>query len=132
MKEIIKTAIVISIIFFIASCGPKGEDVNVSGKGGSAVLHIFPEHDQEAIDSCTIYIKYNSLDADLFNQYDDSIKCNLVDGKQLGVFTGLRKGNYYLLGTAKNTTHNTVVRGGMPFAITEQDKIYSFPLHLGH
>jgi hypothetical protein len=105
----------------------------VPGKGGNATLQIKPVHGSgEEVDNCTIYIKYNTLDMPTDGVYDDSVKCNLVNGEPLGVFVNLHRGNYYLYGKGYNPDHNDEVKGGLPFHIGNEDGLYILDMNLGH
>ena len=76
----------------------KGEDGPIGGKGGSGTLRITPRHHTRLIDSCTVYIKYNAVDAPIDGRYDDSVMCTAAGGVTVAEFSGLKKGNYYLYG----------------------------------
>ncbi len=102
MKNLIKHLLPCSVIllFFAASCnkGDDGPATDTAGKGGNAILKITPRHHGNQIDSCTIYVKYNAVDAPVNGRYDDSAKCILTGGIPVATFSGLKKGNYYLYG----------------------------------
>lgn len=67
----------------------------VAGKGGNNTLRVVPLHNNVNIDSCWIYIKYNSLDRP--ESYDDSVYCTLDAEKEYSAyFRNLKKGNYFL------------------------------------
>lgn len=89
-----------------------------AGKGGNATLRVTPRHHGLAIDSCTIYIKYNS--SELSATFDDSVQCVQIDGKPVGTFSGLKKGNYYIYGKGWDPYIIQSVAGGIPYTITEE------------
>lgn len=89
-----------------------------AGKGGNATLKITPTHHGVAIDSCTVYIKYNTQDA--ATSYDDSVKCIPDNGVPTATFTGLKKGNYYLYGKGWDASISMEVVGGLPYVISEE------------
>ena len=114
---------VISILVLALGCKPDDEDPTpVGGKGGNATLHVVPRHHGRQIDSCTIYIKYNAIDAPANGLYDDSAKCVQVGGLPVATFTSLRKGNYYLFGYGwdPNSTPPDHVRGGYAYPLTSE------------
>src|SRR5437868_1517779 len=84
----------------IFSCKPK-EPVFVGGKGGTGVLLVTPQHHGRNIDSLTVYIKYNSLDAS--DTYDDSAKCVDLGAQPVATFSNLKRGDYYLYGYGYDT-----------------------------
>ena len=100
------------------------------GKGGNATLKITPNHDGLIIDSCMVYIKYDASVIPFDNQFDDSAKARIIDGKTYATFSGLKTGNYYIFGRGWDLVRSEKVSGGMPFIITEEHKgtTHSFDL----
>lgn len=96
---------------------PASEDIG--GKGGNATLRITPQHHSKNIDSCTVYIKYNTLDKPSGN-YDDSARCVLIDSMPVATFTGLKKGKYYLYGKGYDPSIFQTVDGGAPYTISSE------------
>jgi hypothetical protein len=94
-----KTCVLLGLAFclFGISC-KKSDDTSTGGKGGNGILKVTPRHHTRPIDSCTIYIKYNAVDAPANGVYDDSAKCVQEGGLPVATFTSLKKGNYYLFG----------------------------------
>jgi hypothetical protein len=92
----------------------------IAGKGGNAVLKITPRHHGNNIDSCTVYIKYNTKDLPADAKYDDSAKCAPVDGKPVATFSNLKKGDYYLYGSGWDPSIAEGVLGGTPYTISEE------------
>ncbi len=89
--------IFLSGILMAGSCKQPVETVSGGGKGGSSTITVSGEHRGSLIDTCMIYIKYNSLDAPANAVYDDSATSVLINGKPTATFSGLTTGNYYLL-----------------------------------
>lgn len=124
MKQL--TIIVLAGILAIAACKRREDPKptgDVAGKGGSASIAVTPKHHSKYIDSCTVYLKYNTLDlpSAIFDasKYDENAKCiKINDSVAVANFTSLKKGNYYMyaVGWDKNIT-DTVV-GGKPLTIT--------------
>ena len=110
-----------AITLFSVGCKDKddvsSEPASVAGKGGNATINIIPQQNFEDVDSCMVYIKYNSLDIPV--QYDDSVWCRTPKyGRPTATFTGLRKGNYYLYGKGWNIYNSEIVGGGIPFTVS--------------
>lgn len=116
----------------IAACKKREEPVEVAGKGGNATIKATPKHHSRYVDSCTIYIKYNTLDlpAGVFSPslYDDNVVCvKINDSVSVGTFSGLKKGKYFLYGTGWDKKGPYAVAGGLPVTISE-DKTYDVTL----
>lgn len=124
MKNAINLTIVavLGVIAF-ASC-KRSDDSPVGGKGGAAVIYATPQHHSKNIDSCKIYIKYNSSEAS--TTYDDSAVCVPVGGKPVATFSGLKNGKYYLFGKGYDPSILQNVKGGTPYEITTQTQINLF------
>jgi hypothetical protein len=139
MKNVITilTAIALSASA-ISSCvrsepEPAGP-VDIAGKGGNASIIAIPKHHFKYIDSCTVYIKYNTLDkpSQNFNpsQYDDAVKCvKINDSAWASTFSGLKKGNYYIYGIGRDNSLDTTVVGGKPVTITAES-VYNITLYV--
>lgn len=123
----------LGVFLLLAAC-EREDPVVIAGKGGNATLRITPQHGggREVIEDAVLYIKYNTQDKPVDDRYDDSVACNLVDGKPMGAFTGLKKGAYYLFGTGFNPDHGDIVKGGLPYTIDDENKEYNIILNLGH
>lgn len=107
----------------LASCG--GDDGNKTvtppieaGKGGNAELRITPKHHQRTIDTCMVYIKYNTSEAP--TSYDDSVQCTMHSGDTVAVFSGLKTGKYYLYGRGYDKGIFQTVVGGAPYTISSE------------
>ncbi|MEO6832462.1 MAG: hypothetical protein ABI169_09670 [Chitinophagaceae bacterium] len=119
MKKYFAALFVISALSFAACKSKDNPTPAIGGKGGNATLNVTPRHHGRQIDTCTIYIKYNSTDAPTNGQYDDSLQCVLVGGIPVASFTNLKKGNYYLYGFGWDPTLTPPqhVKGGYAYSI---------------
>lgn len=102
----------------LSSCNRK--DGDTAGKGGNASLSCSPAHHGsfKNIINAKVYIKYNAQD--LPQSFDDSLQCNISNSKSTAMFSGLKKGNYYLYARGTDTTIGSIVEGGLPFNIAEE------------
>lgn len=91
-----------------------------AGKGGNATLRVMPRHHSEPIDSMTVFVKYNAVDKPADGRYDDSAKVSVTGGVPIAVFTGLRKGNYYLYGYGWDRTPGYIVKGGYAYPLQNE------------
>lgn len=84
---------------------------------GSYTLQVTPKHHGRTIDSCTVYIKYNVVDAPANGIYDDSMRCVPVDGSYAATFINVPSGNHYLYGYGWDAqlTPPKAVKGGYPY-----------------
>lgn len=107
----------------LVSCKPEEDipPVELGGKGGNGILKVTPKHHSSEIDSCTIYIKYNSLD--VATVYDDSAKVVQVNNSPVATFGGLKKGHYYLYGKGWDTSINEAVMGGLPYELQQETAV---------
>lgn len=98
------------------------------GKGGSASLTVTPEHHEQFVDSCIVYIKYATNDAPTDGVYDDSVACVKIDTTPVAIFTNLQAGSYYLLAEGYHAGYTPpYVKGGLPHAIgksTDSDRFF--------
>jgi hypothetical protein len=107
----------------LAATGCKDEDdampepAPVAGKGGNATINIIPQQNYNDVDSCMVYIKYNTLDMPL--TYDDSLAVvTPKNGRPTSTFINLKKGNYYLYAYGWNKYNSEIVGGGIPYTIS--------------
>ena len=86
----------------------------------NATLKVTPRHHSRAIDSCTIYIKYNATDAPTNGVYDDSAKCVKESGVPVATFRDLKNGNYYIYGYGWDPgfTPPSHVKGGFAYPVS--------------
>ena len=103
---------------FLYGCERDEPIAEGAGKGGNAILKVIPKHHSIPVDSCIIYIKYNSLDAS--SVYDDSVTVTQENGNPTATFSGLKTGNYYLYGAGWDTDIDMGVIGGLPYTVTEE------------
>jgi hypothetical protein len=94
---------------------PKDTPITGGGKGGSAVINVTPVYYSDYVDTCTVYVKYGTLDAPATGIYDDSIAVSIVGGKPVASFTGLKIGLYYFYAHGYHSTggHPPNVQGGI-------------------
>ena len=119
MKKLLFITAIIAIIF---SACTHNNGVIIGGKGGSATVVAYPRHHGRTanLDSCMVYVKYNSLDAPANGVYDDSLLCIKGDTLFSAAFSGLKNGNYYFYGTGYDYSISQRVKGGLPYTITQQ------------
>jgi len=112
-------------LFVTGSCKkPAAHAGTDAGKGGNTAITVTPEHHGYFVDTCTIYIKYNSLDEPSNGVYDDSAVCILADTVPIAVFPGLKNGDYYIFGMGYHALYvPPYVKGGLPCTINNQDTI---------
>jgi hypothetical protein len=126
MKAVISIAILFFACFFAGESCKKSASCTGSGggKGGNATINITPEHLAYLIDSCTIYIKYGTLDAPANGIYDDSTKCVMVDTTPVATFPGLKPGLYYFYGVGYHTGYSPpYVKGAANYTICKEQVI---------
>jgi hypothetical protein len=104
-------------IFLISSCKKQ----TLAGLGGNGTLHISSMHHGAILDSMTIYIKFNTLEAPSENDFDLTMAVNKTT--KLATFSELKKGNYYLLAAGWDPSISKEVKGGIPFTIEEENDI---------
>lgn len=108
----------------------KDKNENTGGKGGNAELRVTPYHhnlDTNQIYTCTVYIKYNTRDMPANRVYDDSAVCTRIGDSSIAVFSGLKKGDYYLFGKGYDPKILQDVEGGKPYTISNET-VQSVPL----
>lgn len=131
MKKLL-FAFPVAAMFFSACTHEKFRPVG--GRGGSASVMVYPQHhgNTSNLDSITIYIKYDALDAPADGKYDDSVSWMPGSGGVLpnGTFTGLWNGDYYIFARGYDYSVVQWVRGGLPFTVKAQQS-HSFTLPVG-
>lgn len=117
-----KVCLLVYPLLLLGACNAKdGEPkIELAGKGGSAVVKAMPKHHGTSIDSCMVYIKYNSQDVS--SAYDDSVKCMQVDSVSTATFSGLKAGQYYLYAKGWDAGIGETVIGGLPYTITQENE----------
>ena len=92
-----------------------------AGLGGNANLKITAKHHGNTIDSCTISIKFNSLDAPSNRMYDITQKVEKnIAGESYTIFKGLKPGDYYIYGLGWDPSISNNVKGGIPYTIKDE------------
>jgi hypothetical protein len=99
------------------------------GIGGNATLKVIPQHDGVDIDSCFIYLAYNTLDTT--RSYNDSVLCSWVNGRPTAVFTNLKPGNYFIGGKGWDLVKSQKVAGVRAFTLDKDFTVYNVELPVG-
>jgi hypothetical protein len=104
----------------------------VAGKGGAATIFVYPAHHgvTSSLDSVTVYIKYNTLNAPADGKYDDSAACTYVNALPMCSFPSLWNGDYYIYAKGYDYAIPGKIRGGLPFTVKAQQS-FNFTLPLG-
>jgi hypothetical protein len=69
----------------------------VAGKGGKSKLILTAKHYEKQLDSCTFYLKYNTLtEPKIGVVYDDSANVKNVNGRFQVTFDSLKQGKYFI------------------------------------
>ena len=124
MKSAITIAFAAVSWLFAQSCKPKTSCASSGGgKGGAATISVSPTHAGSYVDSCTIYIKYGSLDAPANGLYDDSQKCRLVDTIPVATFSGLKAGLYYFYGNGYHASYSSYVKGATNYTMCNEHAV---------
>ncbi len=115
----------IGLILLLGGCKKTpATTTSEGGKGGNATLTVTPAHHGEFVDTCTVYIKYNTQDAPPGGIYDDSSVCVTVNDTPKATFPGLKNGNYYLLAKGYHSPYTPpYVKGGAKYSITTQSTV---------
>lgn len=127
MKNRIALIAAMAALLASASCSKDDDAGPIGGKGGNATLRVNTFHHQRRIDSCMVYIKYNSQDAPANGRYDDSARIVKAPADTVATFPGLKAGKYYLFGKGWDTGGPYAVQGGLPYTVTEE-KVVEFDL----
>ena len=107
----------IIVLASIFSCKKKPS----AGLGGNAKVKIAAKHHGITIDSCTISIKFNSLDAPSNGMYDLTQKVSKgITGESFTIFEGLKPGDYYVYGLGWDPSISNNVKGGIPYTIKDE------------
>lgn len=109
--------LLLSFALFIFSCKKKSS----AGLGGNANLKVTAIHHAAVIDSCKVYIKFNSSEAVSLGEYELSewVKKDSL-GNSYVLFKGLKKGEYYIYGEGYDPSILNTVKGGIPYTIEEE------------
>ena len=110
----------LSIAILYTGCKKKTS----AGLGGNANLKITAIHHAAVIDSCKVYIKFNSSEAVTIGEYELSEWIKKDDqGNSYIIFKGLKKGDYYIYGEGYDPSILNNVKGGLPYTINEETDI---------
>lgn len=118
-----KTKLFLFTLFIISTafgCKKKSS----AGTGGNANLKVVAQHHSLSIDSGTIYIKFNTLDAPSDGVYDltQSFSSSST-GNAFTIFNGLKKGDYYIYGTGWDPSISNQVKGGIPYTVESETEL---------
>ena len=104
-KHIIFGLIIMAIAI---GCRKRGEAVvtaePVAGKGGKSKMILTAKHYEKQLDSCTFYLKYNTLTQPKNMLFDDSANVKNVNGRYQATFDSLRQGKYYIYCLGRDLT----------------------------
>lgn len=124
------------ILVSVASCVRKQPVVTPAvkpsaGKGETqplVTLVITPTHIDENIDSCWIYLKYNTLTLPADSVvYDDSMEVAMMDGAYRAEFDSLKRGDYFIAARGYDAPLVSVVKGGAGFTVPVYPKLDTLP-----
>lgn len=120
--------IAIACLLLLSNTGCKKKPSG--GLGGQANLKINAFHHTAPIDSCMVYIKFNTSEAPSDDQYDlNQAFTKDTDGNSYTVISGLKKGDYYLFARGWDPSISQTVKGGIPYTIsTEEDISITVPV----
>lgn len=119
MKTILSVVFCLTF-FFIGACKKKPS----AGFGGSANLKVSAVHHNATIDSCTIYIKFNSSEAVALSEYDLNQKLTTdTNGNSYTILEGLKSGDYYIFAQGWDPSISQNVKGGIPYTIVNETDI---------
>lgn len=95
----------------------------MAGLGGNALIVARCQHHGSSIDSATVYIKYNSLEAVALGEYNQALPLS-KDSNNLytAQFKGLKPGEYYLFAQGWDPSISNNVKGGVPFTIEKEEQ----------
>jgi len=107
-------------LFIIVAVGCKKDDeiIATAGKGGKAIVRVKPLYNNQGIDSCVVYVSYNTNEPGLPN---DSAVQRLNNTEAIGTFPGLRYGHYYFQVLGYDTMAKVRLRGGMAYEVSAED-----------
>ena len=120
-----------ALTLLAAACKNDDDPVTpaTAGKGGHTTLRIMSQHHHPpAIDSITVYIKYNASNLPL--TFDDSARAVKGAVDTVATFTGLKNGNYYLYGLGWDRSIADTVMGGIPYTINVPDTSVATTINL--
>lgn len=123
--------LIFACILTIECCKKPQTSITGGGTGGNGIIAVTPEHYGSLLDSCTVYIKYGSLNAPANGQYDDSIlpPLPLVDDTvPVAVFRNLTPGLYYIYAAGYHPAFSSRVKGAIPVTKNTADSNHVFAI----
>lgn len=94
-----------------------------AGYGGTANFKITAVHDTIQIDSCLVYVKFNTSVIAADSTYDDSAWAAVNrDGVPQASFYGLKPGDYYFYIDGWDIIRSEKVSGGLFYTILNENK----------
>lgn len=113
-----------SLLFLVVCCKPKNNCISSGGgKGGSGSISISPSHYGSYVDSCTIYIKYGTLNTPGNGVYDDSARCVMVDTVPVATFSNLKGGLYYFYASGYHKAYAAYVKGAVNYTMCTEHSV---------
>ena len=107
-----------AMLLLAAGCNKKDEIIHTAGKGGKATVRVKPINQIRIIDSCVVYVTYNSNEAGIAN---DSVVQRLNNNEAIATFPQLRFGNYYFDVHAWDAVAQKTLRGGIGCVVAPED-----------
>ena len=115
------TLLTMSTLLFMLVMSSACKKKPSAGLGGQATLKVRTVHHGSAIDSATVYVKFNSQEPVGISSYDLSAKVQSDgSGGFYATFSGLKAGDYYLYGEGWDPSILNNVKGGIPYTIEEE------------
>lgn len=106
------------MLLLATGCNKKDEIIHTAGKGGKATVRVKPVNQIRLIDSCVVYVTYNSNEAGTAN---DSVVQRLNNNEAVATFPQLRFGNYYFDVHAWDAVAQKKLRGGIGYVVSPED-----------
>lgn len=107
-----------ALVLLALGCNKKDEIIHTAGKGGKATVRVKPVNQIRVIDSCIVYVTYNSKTPSIA---DDSVVQRLNNNEALATFPQLRFGQYYFQVEAWDAVAMKKLQGGIAYEITPED-----------
>lgn len=116
MKNVLLFATAFTLLF--TACKKDDEIIRTAGKGGKATVRVKPVNDVRIVDSCVVYVTYNSKETGV---PDDSVVQRLNNNEAIATFPQLRFGHYYFDVYAWDATAQRTLRGGRSYEVSPED-----------
>lgn len=107
-----------ALLLLAIGCKKKDEIIATAGKGGKATVRVKPVYQERLIDSCVVYVTYNSKEA---GAADDSVVQRLNNQEAIATFPQLRYGHYYFDVHAWDSVGQKRLRGGTAYEVSPED-----------